>query len=219
MRPLPFSFLLPSSLFPTVPSFHQPEGLAVGAVVAIASGLGVAASIQEIQGATGALIGVAISASLLPPAVNSGMCWWMSIVVHLDSPYYDVRSHTAEEYFDFAMYSLTLTLMNIALVWVTCVVFFALKKLAAKTTSKKLKNLLSDAPEELLRETTYGARGSGSVELGGEFGVGGTQKSSRAEADELFTTPHKAHYTVRTVGRSAQARRRTQRGSVGLLWT
>ena len=160
------SHIAPASRLP-LSSSYQPEGLAVGAVVAIASGLGVAASIQEIQGATGALIGVAISASLLPPAVNSGMCWWMSLVVHLDSPYYDARSKTAKEYFDFAVYSLTLTLMNIALVWGTCVVFFALKKLAAKTTSKKLKNLLSDAPEELLRSTTYGARRNGSLERGG----------------------------------------------------
>ena len=143
------------------------------------------------------------------------MCWWMSLVVHLDSPYYDARSKTAKEYFDFAVYSLTLTLMNIALVWGTCVVFFALKKLAAKTTSKKLKNLLSDAPEELLRSTTYGARRNGSLERGGELGVGGAHKSIRAEADELFTSPHKSHYTVRTVGRSAQARRRAPRGSIG----
>jgi len=46
----------------------KPRSIAVGALVAIPSGAGVALSI--LAGNAGSLVGVAISASLLPPAVN-----------------------------------------------------------------------------------------------------------------------------------------------------
>ena len=45
------------------------RGLGVGVAIAIPSGAGVALSI--LGGNTGSLVGVAISASLLPPAVNA----------------------------------------------------------------------------------------------------------------------------------------------------
>jgi len=46
-------------------------GLLTGIAVAIPSGMGVCLSI--LGGNTSSLVGVAISASLLPPAVNAGM--------------------------------------------------------------------------------------------------------------------------------------------------
>ncbi len=45
------------------------RGLGVGVAIALPSGAGVALSI--LGGNTGSLVGVAISASLLPPAVNA----------------------------------------------------------------------------------------------------------------------------------------------------
>ena len=45
------------------------RGLWVGVLIALPSGAGVALSV--LGGNTGSLVGVAISASLLPPAVNS----------------------------------------------------------------------------------------------------------------------------------------------------
>ena len=45
----------------------------MGLVVAVFSGVGVALSV--LGNNTSSLVGVAISASLLPPAVNAGMCW------------------------------------------------------------------------------------------------------------------------------------------------
>ena len=47
-----------------------PRSLVVGVLVAIPSGAGVALSV--LGGNSGSLVGVAISASLLPPAVNAG---------------------------------------------------------------------------------------------------------------------------------------------------
>ena len=56
----------------------EKEALISGAVIALASGGGVALSITN--GGVGALIGVAISASLLPPVVNTGMLFALTIV-------------------------------------------------------------------------------------------------------------------------------------------
>jgi len=53
--------------------------LAIGCLVAVPSGCGVALSI--LAGNAGSLVGVAISASLLPPAVNCGILWGMSAVI------------------------------------------------------------------------------------------------------------------------------------------
>ena len=49
------------------------RALPLGLVIALASGAGVALS--GLSENTGALVGVALSASLLPPATNAGMCW------------------------------------------------------------------------------------------------------------------------------------------------
>ncbi|KAK0059243.1 hypothetical protein Bpfe_011319 [Biomphalaria pfeifferi] len=55
------------------------RSLLVGVLIAIPSGAGVALSI--LGGKVGSLVGVAISASLLPPAVNAGLLWANAIVV------------------------------------------------------------------------------------------------------------------------------------------
>ena len=46
-------------------------------LIAVPSGAGVALSV--LGGNAGSLVGVAISASLLPPAVNCGLCWAVSV--------------------------------------------------------------------------------------------------------------------------------------------
>uniref|UniRef100_T1J323 Uncharacterized protein n=1 Tax=Strigamia maritima TaxID=126957 RepID=T1J323_STRMM len=55
----------------------------VGVLVALPSGAGVALSI--LGGNAGSLVGVAISASLLPPAVNAGMMWAYALVIYVRS--------------------------------------------------------------------------------------------------------------------------------------
>ena len=55
-----------------------PNGLVMGIFVAIPSGMGVALSVLGRN--SGGLTGVAISLSLLPPAVNAGLCWMAAIL-------------------------------------------------------------------------------------------------------------------------------------------
>jgi len=65
--------------FPTVEmiSRGRQRNLVVGILIAIPSGAGVALSV--LGGNSGSLVGVAISASLLPPAVNAGALWALAI--------------------------------------------------------------------------------------------------------------------------------------------
>ncbi|CAL1545025.1 unnamed protein product [Lymnaea stagnalis] len=60
------------------------RSLLVGVLIAIPSGAGVALSI--LGGKVGSLVGVAISASLLPPAVNAGLLWANALVVTFRPP-------------------------------------------------------------------------------------------------------------------------------------
>lgn len=54
------------------------RALYVGVLIAVPSGAGVALSV--LGGNAGSLVGVAISASLLPPAVNCGLFWAMALI-------------------------------------------------------------------------------------------------------------------------------------------
>ena len=58
--------------------------LVVGLAIAIPSGVGVAISV--LGGNSGSMVGVAISASLLPPAVNTGLYWSMALFSVFDLP-------------------------------------------------------------------------------------------------------------------------------------
>ena len=80
----------------------QPEALAVGLLIALPSGVGVALSKTD-DGYAGGLVGVAISASLLPPAVNAGICWGLAPFSALE----------AKELGIMGGYSLLLTIVNI----------------------------------------------------------------------------------------------------------
>ncbi|GFS13501.1 hypothetical protein ElyMa_001398100, partial [Elysia marginata] len=60
------------------------RSLPVGVMIAIPSGAGVALSV--LGGKVGSLVGVAISASLLPPAVNAGLLWANAVLVAIVPP-------------------------------------------------------------------------------------------------------------------------------------
>ena len=84
-----------------------PHNLISGLAIAIPSGIGVATSLTDVKGSTAGLIGVAISAALLPPAVNCGLLWGygligplmyvvLSFILHLLTaltPYHSLISH------------------------------------------------------------------------------------------------------------------------------
>ena len=131
--------------WPTVEMHSRGElrSLWVGVLVAIPSGAGVALSV--LAGNAGSLVGVAISASLLPPAVNAGFFWALSLLIGATGG--DIRMFAAiqdnssiteyvPEYSDnqaieaflLGLVSLTLTILNIICIIVTGIAILRLKE-------------------------------------------------------------------------------------------
>jgi uncharacterized hydrophobic protein (TIGR00271 family) len=101
--------------------------------VAFFSGLGVAVSLLDDQ--TNSLVGVAISASLLPPAVNAGILWVAYAFVKggvlgpaPDTAAGDEEDYNSEEYRRMGFYSLFVTLANILLIWISGMLMFRMKE-------------------------------------------------------------------------------------------
>jgi len=100
------------------------ENFVIGLPIAFVSGLGVAVGLLDEQ--TSSLVGVAISASLLPPAVNAGLLW---VVAAFDRKHALVS--TEYSYSDLVAgggISLFLTFANIILVWAATMFMFRLKE-------------------------------------------------------------------------------------------
>lgn len=132
---------------PEMVSRGQLRSLMAGVFIAVPSGAGVALSV--LGGNTGSLVGVAISASLLPPAVNAGLLWAMALVAtvskdesHIigwgrDSPTSPINetlytftysSNMPVEASILGLVSLTLTLVNIICIILTGVGILKLKE-------------------------------------------------------------------------------------------
>lgn len=104
----------------------ESTGLITGIAIAIPSGMGVCLSI--LGGNTSSLVGVAISASLLPPAVNAGICFMYSFLLQVDAVENDQRSGS-----DFAVIgtiSFALTALNIVCIWLAGLVMFEIKEVS-----------------------------------------------------------------------------------------
>lgn len=106
------------------------DGLAIGLAIAIPSGMGVALSI--LGNNTSSLVGVAISASLLPPAVNFGMCLaYAACGFELDQQANNDGSYTnGLSYAGLGSISLALTIVNIGAIYVSGCLMFRLKEVA-----------------------------------------------------------------------------------------
>jgi len=121
---------------PEMISRGAPRSLVVGVLVAIPSGAGVALSV--LGGNSGSLVGVAISASLLPPAVNAGFFWALAVHLAIEgdqsvAAFYALPGHNetilaylphyssnlAVESLILGLVSLALTLVNILCIIVT----------------------------------------------------------------------------------------------------
>ncbi|CAB9497030.1 Domain of unknown function (DUF389) [Seminavis robusta] len=102
-------------------------GLLTGVAVAIPSGAGVCLSI--LGGNTSSLVGVAISASLLPPAVNAGICFMHSILLAFDVVTVD-NDYTAGDFAQIGAISFTLTVVNIVCIWAAGILMFHFKEVA-----------------------------------------------------------------------------------------
>jgi len=101
------------------------EGLLEGLFVAIPSGCGVALGVASDQ--INPLVGVAISASLLPPVVNSGLTFALGTMVWIDD---DEDRDVFLEHFTVSMYSITLFFMNWLIICIFGYIMFKVKRLS-----------------------------------------------------------------------------------------
>lgn len=93
-----------------------------GAFVAIPSGMGVALGITS--GGVNALVGVAISAALLPPIVNCGMC--LTFGIYFTAFGFD---ETGIKWLSMSAASMSLFLMNFVCIFVFAMLMFKVKKI------------------------------------------------------------------------------------------
>jgi uncharacterized hydrophobic protein (TIGR00271 family) len=123
----------------------DPIGLISGIMIAIPSGMGVCLSI--LGGNTSSLVGVAISASLLPPAVNAGVCLIYSILLRAGAVEND-RGYTSHDFFQIGGVSFALTVLNIICIWASGILMFHIKEVAPTTE----KNAFWDRDIKYARE-------------------------------------------------------------------
>ncbi|EDW51651.1 uncharacterized protein LOC6620098 [Drosophila sechellia] len=131
-------FAISKGLTEEIVSRCDTHSLAIGVCTALASGA--AGAIAVLGGNTGSLVGVAISASLLPPAVNAGLLWALAVGVHVlpddHEPLASLvkhRSYSSQlsiELLVCAVVSMALTLLNIICVWLMGVVVLRIKEVA-----------------------------------------------------------------------------------------
>ena len=95
-----------------------------GIPIAFFSGLGVALSVLD--DSTSSLVGVAISASLLPPAVNAGMLWVFAAVEK--SEWALVKNSSGANFRGMGFLSLSLTVVNVVVVWLAAALMFRMKE-------------------------------------------------------------------------------------------
>ncbi|XP_023159365.1 uncharacterized protein LOC105664977 [Ceratitis capitata] len=117
---------------------------------ALTSGTGVAVAL--LQGAAGPLIGVAISASLLPPMVNCGLFWALACIwliypgiriPHLKGEPLDGNSsypflytnYLPTEFFINGIISSLLTVINIICIFITAIIVLKIKEVSAPYTA------------------------------------------------------------------------------------
>ena len=104
------------------------KGLITGIAIAIPSGMGVCLGI--LGGNTSSLVGVAISASLLPPAVNAGVCFVYALFVHIERVDIPESGYGAAELAILGAISFALTAVNIVCIWLAGIVMFEIKEVA-----------------------------------------------------------------------------------------
>ncbi|XP_043466444.1 uncharacterized protein LOC122501208 [Leptopilina heterotoma] len=127
------------------------RSLWMGVLWALPSGTGVAVAL--LQGSNGPLIGVAISASLLPPVVNCGLFWALGCIWLIYRPikmphikgesYTDFNSSYKYVYTDYlpveffcnGIISACLTFVNVVCIFITAIIVLKIKEVAAPYTS------------------------------------------------------------------------------------
>lgn len=127
----------------------EPLGLITGIAIAVPSGMGVCLSI--LGGNTSSLVGVAISASLLPPAVNAGVCFVYSFFLAIGSVE-SAEGKTASDFAVIGAISFALTALNIVCIWVSGLIMFEIKEV----TPQKKKSAFWAKDIKVARELNKG---------------------------------------------------------------
>ncbi|XP_023177585.1 uncharacterized protein LOC111603972 isoform X2 [Drosophila hydei] len=126
------------------------RALWMGVLWALTSGTGVAVAL--LQGSAGPLIGVAISASLLPPVVNCGLFWsqaciWLIYpekrIPHLKNEAMNATSSYPFLYTDYlpteflinGIVSACLTVVNVICIFITAIIVLKIKEVSAPYTA------------------------------------------------------------------------------------
>jgi hypothetical protein len=139
--------------FPTFQMLNRGsvEGIIFGIIIAFVSGIGVALAVSH--GSINSLVGVAISAALLPPIVNTGLLFtyalFSSFMPHVkvykslrtSNIGTDLSEYTVGDYFAISAISFLIFVLNFALIFATSLVIFRLKEFAPM---KKQSQLWSD---------------------------------------------------------------------------
>lgn len=127
--------------WPTEEMLQRSEaaGLLIGALIALPSGIGVALSV--LGNNSSSLIGVAISASLLPPAVDAGLLWAYGI-------YGDHPDWTRGEIFFLGGISFMLTALNIVIIYAASLLMFWVKEVAPIKGKPVLFNQITETRQQ-----------------------------------------------------------------------
>eukprot|EP01128_Nolandella_sp_AFSM9_P009892 TRINITY_DN658_c0_g1_i1.p1 TRINITY_DN658_c0_g1~~TRINITY_DN658_c0_g1_i1.p1 ORF type:complete len:269 (-),score=23.00 TRINITY_DN658_c0_g1_i1:225-1031(-) len=143
--------------FPTgqMDSRGQYSALLEGFAVALPSGFGVALAVVGNQ--VNSLVGVAISAALLPPIVNSGMCFVYAFLAPVFHDFVD------RDYFlRISAVSFALFLVNLFTIYLSALLMFKIKSLAPTNTKSPF---WTDQPVSTSKFTSTNA-----LNFGGNFG-------------------------------------------------
>ena len=128
-----------ATIFDTVNKYNWPSdemtsrgdihGLVLGIFIALPSA--VATALSTLGKNSSGMVGVAISLSLLPPAVNAAMCWTYELM--LLSPHYSRNEGDTTDYWNTGAISFALTLVNILCIWLAGTFTFWLKEVVPLT--------------------------------------------------------------------------------------
>ncbi|XP_018336185.1 uncharacterized protein LOC108744740 [Agrilus planipennis] len=117
----------------------------VGCLIALLSGAAVALGILGDNVAS--LVGVAISTSLMPPAVNAGLLWSLASLysikgndsISLSLPHHHYSQDTAIELAALGGMSICLTFVNIVCIYLAGILVFKIKEVAPMTSKDQAK--------------------------------------------------------------------------------
>uniref|UniRef100_A0A0K8VIQ7 Uncharacterized protein n=1 Tax=Bactrocera latifrons TaxID=174628 RepID=A0A0K8VIQ7_BACLA len=178
---------------------------------ALTSGTGVAVAL--LQGAAGPLIGVAISASLLPPMVNCGLYWALACIwliypgiriPHLKDEPLDgntsypflYTNYLPTEFFINGIISSLLTVINIICIFITAIIVLKIKEVSAPyTASPDLKRFWETdlrTVRKTNRSTIRRGKGGGAGGAFSELGLPGYKGLDEPRSRELDTVLEQA---------------------------